>query len=164
MPSIFELTKEQAQLKALVESGEMTAGDASDTFEGMDHELNQKIDDYCRVINSMGADLTTIENELARLQTLKIEKSNQIKAIKKTLMFGLSGIEKTKFDTGLFKGHVRKGSQSVKVIDANEIPAEYIEVKVTEQPDKTAIKNALKAGDKVQGVELVTGDSSLIIK
>lgn len=164
MPSIFELTKQQTDLKALVESGELDQEMAADTFEGMDHELDEKINDYCRVLNSMAADLTTIENEIARLQTLKVEKQNQIKAIKKTLMFGLSGIEKSKFDTGLFKGYVRKGSQSVKVIDSNEIPSEYIEVKVTEQPDKTAIKNALKAGEKVKGAELVTGESSLIIK
>ncbi len=164
MPSIFQLTKQQADLKALVESGELDHEMAVDTFEGMDHELDEKINNYCRVLNSMVADLTTIENEIARLQTLKVEKQNQIKAIKKTLMFGLSGIEKSKFDTGLFKGHVRKGSQSVKVIDSNEIPSEYIEVKVTEQPDKTAIKNALKAGEKVKGAELVAGESSLIIK
>jgi cell division protein FtsX len=164
MPSIFELTKEQSQLKALIESGELSQEDAADTFEGMEHELDSKIDSYCHVLNHLDAQLTAIQNEKTRYAQLEAEKKNEIKRVKQTLLAGLSGIEKTKFDTGHFKGHIRKGSQSVKVIDANEIPAEYIEVKVTEQPDKTAIKNALKAGDKIQGVELVTGDSSLIIK
>ena len=164
MPSIFELTKEQAELKAKVEQGVFSEEDTADTFEGMQHELNDKISDYCHVLNSMNADLTTIKNEIDRLKTLQGEKQNQTKRIKQTLIAGLSGIEKTSFDTGLFKGHIRKGSQSVNVLNAGEIPAEYIETKVTESPDKTAIRNALKAGEKVPGAELITGDSSIVIK
>jgi len=164
MPSIFELTKEQAELKAKVEQGVFSEEDTADTFEGMEHELNDKISDYCHVLNSMNADLTTIKNEIDRLKTLQGEKQNQTKRIKQTLIAGLSGIEKTSFDTGLFKGHIRKGSQSVNVLNAGEIPAEYIETKVTESPDKTAIRNALKAGEKVPGAELITGDSSIVIK
>ena len=164
MPSIFELTKDQEELKRKVEDGLFSEEDVADTFEGMEHELNDKISSYCHVINSMSADQATIENEIKRLQGLLSEKKNQIKSIKRTLITGLSGIEKTKFDTGLFKGHIRKGSQSVNVLNPSDIPSDYIEVKVTEAPDKTAIKNALKSGESVPGAELVTGDSSLIIK
>ncbi len=164
MATIFELTKEQARLKDLVESGELTEEMAADTFEGMEFDLDNKINDYCRVINSMNADLTTIENEISRLSVLKSEKQNQIKNIKRTLMLGLNGIEKTKFDTGLFKGHLRKGPQSVVITNEGDIPAEYITVKVTEQPDKAALKAALKLGDKIKGCELATGESSLVIK
>jgi phage host-nuclease inhibitor protein Gam len=164
MPSIFELTKEQADLKSKVEQGFFSEEDIADTFEGMEHELNDKISSYCHVLNSMNADLTTIKNEIERLKTLQNEKQNQIKRVKQTLISGLGGIDKTNFDTGLFKGHIRKGSQSVNVINSEEIPAQYIETKIVESADKTAIKNALKAGDKIPGVELITGDSSLVVK
>lgn len=164
MSTIFELTGEQLKLKQAIESGELTEEMAADTFEGMEFELNEKINDYCRVINSMEADLTTIENEINRLSVLKSEKKNQIKRIKQTLLNGLSAIEMTKFDTGLFKGHTRKGSVSVNVLNESEIPAEYIEMIVQEKPDKNAIKAALKLGEKIPGVELKTGESSLVIK
>jgi hypothetical protein len=164
MPSIFELTKEQAELKQKVEDGLFSEDDVQDTFEGMEHELNEKISNYCHVINSMTAEQTTIENEISRLQVLLGEKKNQIKRVKQTLIAGLSGIEKTKFDTGLFKGHIRKGVQSVNIVNVSDIPEKFIEVKVQEVPDKTAIKSALKAGERIPGVELKTGDSSLVIK
>lgn len=164
MTSIFKLTEQQQKLKSLVESGELSPEQAADTFEGMDHELNEKIDSYCHVLNSMNADLTTIENEIERLKVLQIQKKNEIKRVKQTLMFGMQNVEKNNFDTGLFKGYIRKGSQSVKINNSEDIPAEFVEIKVTEQPDKTAIKNALKAGGKVSGAELVIGESSLVIK
>jgi hypothetical protein len=164
MSTIFELTGAQLDLKQAIENGELTDEMAADTFEGMEHELDAKLNDYCRVINSMNADLTTIENEIKRLQVLQGEKKNQIKQIKKTLVTGLSVLERTNFDTGLFKGHIRKGSQSVNVINESQIPADFIETIVTEKPDKTAIKQALKMGEVIPGCELKTGDSSLIIK
>jgi len=164
MTTMRELTKDQADLKALVEAGEICESIASDTFEGMQYEIDQKITNYCQVINSMESDLTVIQNEFARLKVLETQKKNQIKALKQHFMHGLIGLDQNSFDVGLFKGHIRKGSQSVKVSNADDIPAQFIETKVQQVPDKTAIKNALKAGEKVSGAELVTGESSLIIK
>ena len=164
MSTIFELTGEQLKLKQAIENGDLSEEMAADTFEGMEFELNDKINDYCRVLNSMNAVLVTIENEIKRLQVLQSEKKNQIKRVKQTLVVGLSTIERTNFDTGLFKGHIRKGSQSVNILNEREIPAEFIETIVTEKPDKAAIKAAMKSGEKVKGCELKTGDSSIVIK
>lgn len=164
MSTLFELTKDQAELKALVESGELTEEMAADTFEAMQMELDDKITAYCRVIQSFDNDLALIKAEIDRLTTLKGEKENQIKRVKKSLMLGLVNLEKNNFDTGLFKGHIRKGSVSVNILDPNKIPAEFIEVKVQEVPDKNAIKAALKDGAKIEGAELKQGESSLVIK
>lgn len=164
MPSIFELTKEQADLKSLIESGELSQEDAADTFEAMQLEFDDKVKAYCVVTRSMELELENLTSELDRLSKLKTQKQNEIKRIKQTLIAGLKNADITKFDVGTFKGHIRSGVQSVKILNADAIPAEYVEVKVTDVPDKTAIKNALKAGEKIEGVELVTGDSSLVIK
>lgn len=164
MPSIFELTKEQAELKAKVESGLFTEEDAADTFEMMNLEFDDKVKGYCVVIRSLELELENLTSEKNRITDLETQKKNQIKSVKQTLIAGLTNADKTKFDVTTFKGHVRKGSQSVNVLNADNIPAEYIETKVQQVPDKTAIKNALKAGEKVEGAELVTGESSLIIK
>ena len=37
----------------------------------------------------------------------------------------------------------------------SELPAEYIVTKITTVPDKTKIKNAIKAGQEVAGARLV---------
>lgn len=164
MSTLFELTGEQLKLKQAIESGELTEEMAADTFEGMELELNDKINDYCRVIQSMQNDELLIKTEIDRLQVLLGEKRNQIKRIKQSLLIGLGSIEMSKFDTGLFKGHTRKGPVSVNIINETEIPPEFIETIVTEKADKNAIKQALKLGENIPGAELKTGESSLIIK
>ena len=147
-----------------VESGELSAEDAADTFEAMNGELDDKINDYCRVIQSMEADLETINNEISRLTRLKTEKQNQIKGVKSSLRFGLDSVEKTKFDTGIFKGYFRKGAESLNILNQDLIPSDYIFTEVNYKADKKAIKEAIKNGESVEGVEVTTGEPSLIIK
>lgn len=57
---------------------------------------------------------------------------------------------------------IRQGSESVNVIDVNELPQGYF--KTERQADKAAIKSAIKAGEQIPGAELVTGDASLTIR
>lgn len=46
-------------------------------------------------------------------------------------------------------------SESVEVDNEREIPAEYMRQKTTSEPDKLAIKAAIKAGEEVSGCRLV---------
>ena len=43
--------------------------------------------------------------------------------------------------------------------DVAALPAEYIRTKITNEADKTAIKNAIKAGEVVAGAELIKKQS-----
>lgn len=47
-------------------------------------------------------------------------------------------------------------SEQVVVGDMDALPEQYVREKITLEPDKTAIKNAIKAGEFVAGCELVT--------
>lgn len=148
----------------LVESGELTEEDAKDTFSGMESELNEKLNDYNSVLRSLGLDLELIDSEMARLSKLKSEKQNQINGVKARIINGLTNINKNKFDTGLFKGHIRKGVASVKVVNPEKIPAEFVETEVLEKANKTAIKKAMQDGQEIAGCELTIGKPSLITK
>ena len=59
-----------------------------------------------------------------------------------------------KFETARAAINWRK-SKSVRIEFGTELPEEYIRRKVTEEPDKTAIKAALAAGKCIEGCELV---------
>ena len=164
MPSIYELTKNQRELMNLIDRGEIESSDAQDTFDGMEHELNDKINDYSAVLRSMNLHLENIDSEISRLSKLKSEKLNQISSVKQRLMDGLTNINRTSFDTGLYKGHIRKGSKSVNVINPEKVPSEYIDTKIVESVNKTEVKKAIESGVSVDGCEIVIGKSSLIIK
>lgn len=152
---------------SLVESGEISQEDAADTFEGMQAELNDKINDYLLVRRDMLDTISNIDSEINRLTKLKKTKVNQVKALTERLRNNLEGVNKTKFDTGIFKGHFRKGSVSIRVNDSSLIPDEYIETEITEKVKANDLKKAIESGEveiSSNAAELVTGESSLIIK
>lgn len=47
-------------------------------------------------------------------------------------------------------------SQADQIDDEDALPPEWLAVKTTSQPDKTAIKEALKAGHLIPGAQLVS--------
>jgi len=167
MPSIFELTAQQAELMKRVEDGEFTAEEAADTFEMMQGDLDEKINSYCVVRRDLTNQLDNIKAEIDRLTALRKTKENEINNLTNSLKSGLEGIKKSKFDTGLFKGHFRKGAVSLKIHKTELVPDEYVETKITEAVNKTELKKAIQSGEvKLTSdiAELVTGESTLIIK
>ena len=56
----------------------------------------------------------------------------------------LEGINQTKLDTGMFKGHFRKGGKSLKVHKADQVPDEFVKTRITEKVDATALKKAIE--------------------
>lgn len=57
---------------------------------------------------------------------------------------------------------MRKGNESVMIINEKEIPSQLC--RVTSTPDKTEIKKQLKAGVQIEGAELVTGPQTVSIR
>ncbi|MFZ0406725.1 MAG: siphovirus Gp157 family protein [Cyanobium sp.] len=47
-------------------------------------------------------------------------------------------------------------SQAVEIDDEDALPIEWLTIKTTSQPDKAAIKEALKAGHPIPGAQLIS--------
>jgi len=54
-------------------------------------------------------------------------------------------------------------SESVNIIDSEKVDSRFVTIKTTESISKSAVKNAIKAGEIVEGCELVT-KSNMSIK
>lgn len=59
--------------------------------------------------------------------------------------------------TDEFSAKVAKTPARVVIAEGAELPATYLRTKTTVEPDKTALKEALQAGEIVPGVSLVSG-------
>lgn len=69
------------------------------------------------------------------------------------------GITEIKDERGLFKATLAVGrDEAVEVFDAEQVPADFVRVVTKTEPDKTAIKAAIKAGTEVAGAKLVKRD------
>jgi hypothetical protein len=148
--SLFNITAEQKLLMLEIESleGELTP-EIEERLAITESQLQQKSIAYLEVIRQKEAYNGLIDAEIKRLQDLKKQTNNVIERLEETLLnavkaFGVYTVGTQKFGT-------RKSSQII-VEDVNSLPEKFKVIKVTEQADKMALKEALKNGEKIEGV------------
>jgi len=117
-----------------------------------ERELQSKSIAYLEFVSSRETLNKRIDDEIKRLQALKKSNANLISRLKERLLDAVKLYGN--FEVGLTTFGTRKSS-SVQVEDVNSLPKEYKVVKVTEQADKKAIKEALKNGETIEGCEIV---------
>lgn len=122
--------------------------------EGKWLELQGALEDKIEGVGLMIKNREMLKNELKlekqriadRIATL----DHQIENTKTFLGDVLKG---SKFETAKVRMSWRK-SKSVEIVQENEIPEQFLKVKTTTAPDKTAIKEALQSGEQVPGCNL----------
>ena len=143
-------------LMALIddESGEITD---YDKFTELEMTLAEKRENILLWIKNLNADAKAIKEEEKVLADRRKVIENKADNLRKYIEYDLAG---EKFKTARVSVSYRK-STAVNVLDLNKIPAEYLRMKEPEA-DKTAIKEALNKGVKIEGAELVENISMQI--
>lgn len=151
MATLYELTAQANALYEMLQNDEIDEQTFNDTLEAM--EADVKVENYCKVIKQFQADAEMFKTEIDRLTARKKAAENAIERMKGALLMFLQGSGQEKVKTGLFSVSTAK-TQAVCITDENAIPCKYL----VEQPpkiDKMSIKDALKAGEEVNGAALV---------
>ncbi|AEB80906.1 TPA: siphovirus Gp157 family protein [Streptococcus suis] len=150
MASIYELTgifKQIAEMEGIDEETKL------DTLESIDwtEQFEEKVENTVKVIKNKEADVDQLKEEIDRLTKRKKSIENDITRLKTGLQgaFEITGHDKIK--TLLFTVSLANNQPSV-VVDEDLLPKKYFIQ--TLKPDKTAIKELLKAGKKVKGAVL----------
>lgn len=148
--SLFSITNEQKLLMLEIESleGEITP-EIEERLAITESQLQQKSIAYLEVIRQKEAYNSLIDAEIKRLQGLKKQTTNVIDRLEENLLNAVKtfGV----YTVGLQKFGTRKSSQII-VEDVNSLPDKYKVIKVTESADKMLLKEALKNGEKIEGV------------
>ena len=118
--------------------------------------LFSKADAYCWVIDNLKAQADYRANQAKRLKDLAAADTKKAEQLKESMLYVLRHIEPeaTKFSLCNHELTSRK-SESVQIQDPDAIPEGLQRQKITVEPDKTAIKLAINAGETVPGAELV---------
>lgn len=103
-------------------------------------ERNKKIESVALWIKNLNADMTAYKAEKDVFAEREKQAKNKIESLKKWLAEALHG---DKFSTSKVDVSFRK-SETVEIQDFNAIPEDYKRVKTTVEPDKIAIKDAIK--------------------
>ena len=122
-----------------------------DDLENIEMERNSKIENIALWIKNLKSDAEAYKNEKMAFAKRQQFAENKVESLKNYLEFILGG---EKFKTDRVELSYRK-SETVEIDpDGMEsLPAEYKRFKV--EPDKTALKKALKDGEAFKGVHLV---------
>jgi len=116
-------------------------------------ELEQKAVSYLEVMRREESFVEVIDNEIKRLQALKKSKTRMLDRLEESLLNAVKVFGG--FTIGLTKFGNRKSETVVVLKDmVNQLPKEYKTIKLTEEPDKKAIKEALKSGVELDGCEI----------
>lgn len=113
-------------------------------------QREQKVENIACWIKNLVSDAKALKDEKKTLEERIKAKENRAESLKAYLESVLDG---QRFETAKCAVTFRK-TQSVNISDLAAIPSEFLRFKPAEA-DKTAIKNAIKAGETVNGAELV---------
>ena len=139
--TLYNITEDYIDLlnKIEIAEGEISE-EVNQQLEINEQQLQTKSIAYLSVIKTKEALTMQIDEEIKRLQAMKKHNSNITSKLKDRLLnavnlFGAFEVGFTKFST--------RNSKAVIVEDVNSLPKEFKVIKVTEQADKKAIKQAL---------------------
>ena len=117
-------------------------------------ELEKKSNNIVYVIKNLESNNAAIDAEIERLQALKKRNSSNIEKVKSNILWFMqqNNIDTIKTDLATFG---KRKSESTDIENIELIPQEFITIKQTFTPDKTAIKKAIKEGREVTGASII---------
>jgi len=125
--------------------------------EGNKQALAAKADAICWVIEHLRGQASYRQQQARRLTELSRSDASRADALEDSLVLVLTRLQPkvTRFSFPNHELSSRK-SQAVEIDDEDALPPEWLALKTTSQPDKAAIKEALKAGHLIPGAQLIS--------
>ncbi len=159
--TLYELTEEARELQDMIE--EYPPETFSDTIESLQLMIEDKADSYAAVNQNITNEIAALKAEEERLAVRRIAlERNQMRLIK-AIKEAMNALGKTKIKTEKFTFSVSKngGLQPIKV-DMEKLPDKF--KKMIFEPDNDRIREAIKAGETIEGVEVLPRGEHLTIK
>ena len=125
--------------------------------EGNKQALAAKADATCWVIEHLRGQAAYRQQQAKRLTELSRSDASRADSLEESLVLVLTRLQPTSTRFS-FPNHelTSRKSQAVEIADEDALPSEWLTLKTTSQPDKAAIKEALKAGRLIPGAQLIS--------
>lgn len=156
--TLYELTDDYMEVASMIDDPDMDPQTIADTLESIGGEIEDKAENYAKVIANATAEADGLAKEIERLTRRKKAIETNARRVKDTLQNAMVITGKTKFKTPLFSFGIQKNPASLEIAEGTTIPERYL---IPQEPkvDKAAIKAALKDGEVIDGCTLVQGES-----
>lgn len=132
-----------------------------DTIEGLQGDMQEKCTNVAAFIRNTEALAEQIKQAEATMAARRKALENRADRIRQYLLENMQRTGISKIESPWFKIALSKNQPSVVVDDEDTLKfahPEFVKVVTTESLDKTAIKEAIKAGQIVEGAHLVQAE------
>lgn len=166
---LYDIKQEFIALNELLENdydpetGEVYNNEAliKSMFNELALTLSDKLESAAYTVQSLELQSKALKDEAKRLADRAKRLENNADYLKSIMLSALIELPDQKLKTTKFNFSTRKSEQVI-IEEGFNMKGKYVRVKETREPDKTAIKEAIKNGELVIGVTLVTNQSLTI--
>ncbi|MGZ8182295.1 MAG: siphovirus Gp157 family protein [Methylobacter sp.] len=128
-----------------------------DTLEGLTGELEDKAVNVAKFLRNMEAAADAIKIAEAEMAKRRKALENRVQWLKSYIKGNMETCGISRIECPYFKLSIQQNPAAVNILDETAIPAQFKEQIISWKIDKTAIKDAIKAGSAIPGAELVNG-------
>ena len=162
MKPLYQLTNEYLEIYNCSEESDLDFAFA-EKIEAIDSDFETKALNIASLIKNLTLDIDTVDNVLLDLEAKKHRLKKKVDNLKEYLKFNMEKVDKKEIRNTIHDIRIALNPCSVKVVNQELIPDEYIRKQEILKPDLTKIKDDLKRGVVIEGVELGRSDR-LVVK
>lgn len=145
--TLYELTGDYLKLLEFsMDANEDELQALADTMEAINGEIEDKADNYARVIGTLNSTACCIDDEIKRLQARKTAIKNNADRIKRNLENVMITTGKEKFKTAFYSFEIQSNPEKLVIDDESKVPEAYL-IPQPAKVDNAGIKELLKAGN-----------------
>ena len=154
--NLYVVADEYLQAQAILNDLELDDQTVADTLEGLKFPLEQKAEAVGMMVKNLDAFADKIDEAMKAMASRKAAIKNRADKIRDYLQAQMARTQITKIDAPHFALTIKKNPPGVDVFDAAAVPDEFKRIPPIPmpEPDKSKIKDALKAGTDVPGARL----------
>lgn len=162
MSNLYELTSNYDTVLNMLYDEDIDEQMILDTLESIEGEIEDKADNYAKIIKELEAKANARKEEAKRLTSTAKTFENRAKALKSNLFNAMKETGKTKFATNLFSFNIAKNGGKQSLTIDGEVPEEY--TKTITENDTDKIRQALESGENLPFAHLEPRGERLSIK
>ncbi len=159
--TLYKITGNFVRLLEMAEEEEISEETLADTLESLEYDLENKADQYAKIIKELEGQAKIISDEKQRLEERKKTLTNNIARMKRALKEAMLIADRKKIKTDLFSFTIRKAGGLKPLVIDGEVPKEYLK---EPEPDTAKIREALKSGQEIDWAYLKEPEEVLVIR
>ena len=154
MATLYELTDQYKMLQNFIEENNVEGFELA--LSQIQGEISEKLEGYAMVLKNIESDIAGIKAEEKRLADRRKATESNLARIKGNMTDALLTVEGNRVKTEKFTFSFRK-STSVQIENDATIPPQFIKVEKT--ISRSELAKALKAGEQIEGAQLIENQS-----